>query len=238
MRMLFTEPIVLAISIYMAFVYGLLYLFLSFYPIVFQGIHGFNEGVGGLPFFGMILGEVFAGVYMVILQPSYNRKLQANNNVPIPEWRLPPVIVGGVSFAIGLFWFGWTGYRRDIHWIAPTLSGLCTGFGIMSIFLQCLNYLIDAYLMFAASAIAANTFLRSLAGAGFPLFSVQMVEGMGVQWAGTLLGCVALVMVPVPVLFYLKGAKIRERSTFAPTYGKAAEAHDTPSSESDPEKDG
>lgn len=48
LRLLFTEPIVLAISIYMAFVYGLLYLFLTFYPIVFQGVHGFNEGVGGV----------------------------------------------------------------------------------------------------------------------------------------------------------------------------------------------
>ena len=142
MRMLFTEPIVLALSIYMAFIYGLLYLFLTFYPIVFQGIHGFNQGVGGLPFFGMILGEILAGLFIVILQPGYNKKLAANNNMPIPEWRLPPVIVGGVSFAIGLFWFGWTGYSPNIHWIAPTLSGLCTGFGIMSIFLQCLNYLI------------------------------------------------------------------------------------------------
>ena len=106
-----------------------------------------NQGVGGLPFLGMITGEFLAGVFIVILQPSYNRKLAANNNVPIPEWRLPPVIVGGASFAIGLFWFGWTGFTADIHWIVPTLSGLCTGFGIMSIFLQCLNYLIDAYLM-------------------------------------------------------------------------------------------
>jgi MFS transporter, DHA1 family, multidrug resistance protein len=147
MRMLFTEPIVLALSVYMAFVYGLLYLFLSFYPIVFQGVHGFNLGVGGLPFFGMILGEILAGIYMVILQPSYNKKLAANNNMPIPEWRLPPVILGGVLFGIGILWFGFTGFSPKIHWIAPTLSGLCTGFGIMSIFLQCLNYLIDAYLM-------------------------------------------------------------------------------------------
>lgn len=48
LRLLFTEPIILAISIYMAFVYGLLYLFLTFYPIVFQQIHGFNQGVGGV----------------------------------------------------------------------------------------------------------------------------------------------------------------------------------------------
>lgn len=131
---------------------------------------------------------MLAGIYMIILQPGYNRKLAANDNVPVPEWRLPPVIVGGFSFAIGLLWFGWTGYKADIHWIAPTLSGLCTGFGLMSIFLQCLNYLIDSYLMFAASAVAANTFLRSLAGAGFPLFATQMVNGLGVQYAGTLLG--------------------------------------------------
>lgn len=109
--------------------------------------------------------------------PSYNRKLAANKNMPVPEWRLPPVILGGISFGIGLFWFAWTGFRKDIHWIAPTLSGLASGFGILTIFLNCLNYLIDAYLMFAASAIAANTFLRSLAGAGFPLFARSVVMG-------------------------------------------------------------
>ncbi|KAF2145738.1 uncharacterized protein K452DRAFT_265037 [Aplosporella prunicola CBS 121167] len=217
LKMLFTEPIVLLLSIYMSFVYGILYLFLTAYPIVFQQIHGMNLGVGGLPYFGMIIGQLLAGTFIVIRQPKYQRKLAANNNVPIPEWRLPEVIIGGVSFSVGLFWFAWTGYTKDIHWIVPTLSGLCSGFGLMSIFLQALNYLVDAYLMFAASAIAANTFLRSLCGAGFPLFATYMFQGMGVQWAGTLLGCVAAVLVPVPVVFYLYGEKIRQKSNFAPT---------------------
>ncbi|KAI9678145.1 MAG: hypothetical protein M1817_006089 [Caeruleum heppii] len=220
LRLLFTEPIVLLLSIYMSFIYGLLYLFLTAYPLVFQQIHGFSGGVGGLPFFGMIVGQLSAGVYVLILQPSYMRKLEANNNIPIPEWRLPPVIVGGISFAIGLFWFGWTGYRQDIHWIAPTLSGLMTGFGLLAIFLQSLNYLVDAYLMFAASAIAANTFLRSLCGAGFPLFATYMFNGLGIQWASTLLGCVAVVLVPIPVLFYRYGAVIRKKSKFAPEPAK------------------
>jgi DHA1 family multidrug resistance protein-like MFS transporter len=60
LRMLITEPIVLLISLYMAFIYGLLYLFLTAYPLVFQGVHGMNAGVGGLPFFGMITGELLA----------------------------------------------------------------------------------------------------------------------------------------------------------------------------------
>ncbi|TVY83808.1 putative transporter [Lachnellula suecica] len=217
LRLLVTEPIVLLLSIYMAFIYGLLYLFLTAYPIVFQQIHGFSGGIGGLPYFGMIIGMLIAGLYIVLTQPSYNRKLAANNGVPIPEWRLLPVVYGGISFAGGLFWFGWSGYRADIHWIVPTLSGLLTGFGLLAIFLQSLNYLVDAYLMFAASAIAANTFLRSICGAIFPLFSTYMFDGMGVNWAGTLLGCVALLLVPIPIAFIVYGERIRRKSAFAPT---------------------
>ena len=238
LRLLVTEPIVLLLSIYMAFIYGLLYLFLTAYPIVFQQIHHMNQGVGGLPYFGMVFGMLLAGAYIVYTQADYNKKLAANNGVTIPEWRLPPAIMGGVSFTCGLFWFGWSGYRADIHWIVPTLSGLMTGFGLLSIFLQALNYLVDAYLMLyvssppnlahrkppqpntsrsAASAIAANTFLRSIAGAVFPLFSMYMFSALGVNWAGTLLGCVALILVPIPVVFWKFGAKIRQRSKFAPT---------------------
>ena len=222
MRLLFTEPIVTLISIYMAFIYGLLYLFLTAYPYVFQGVHGMTSGVAGLTFFGMITGQIIAGVVVLLQQPWYQRKLAANNGVPVPEWRLPSVIAGGVAFAAGLFWFGWSGYRRDVHWIVPALSGLLSGFGLASIFLQSLNYLVDAYLMFAASAIAGNTFLRSLAGAGFPLFSKYMFDGMGIQWASTLLGCVAAALVPIPVIFYLYGHKIRAKSAYAPTPPPAA----------------
>lgn len=98
----------------------------------------------------------------------------------------------------------------------PVLSGLFTGFGIFSIFLSLLNYIVDAYLMFAASAIAANTFMRSIFGGIFPLFATQMFEGMGIQWAATLIGCVAVVLAPMPVFFYVYGKKIRAKSKFAP----------------------
>lgn len=235
MRLLFTEPIVTLISVYMAFIYGLLYLFLTAYPFVFQGVHRMSAGVAGLTFFGMVTGQIIAGIVVLLQQPWYQRKLAANNGVPIPEWRLPSVIAGGVAFAGGLFWFGWSGYRADIHWIVPTLSGLLSGFGLASIFLQSLNYLVDAYLMFAASAIAGNTFLRSLAGAGFPLFSRYMFEGMGIQWAATLLGCIAVALVPIPVVFWLYGHKIRARSAFAPTF--AANTPNTAAADSSDEEE-
>ncbi|KAK5989032.1 Major facilitator superfamily multidrug transporter FLU1 [Cladobotryum mycophilum] len=223
LRLLFTEPIILLLSIYMSFIYGLLYLFLTAYPLVFVGVHGFNLGQSGLTFFGMICGQLIAAITILLQQGWYNRKLRANNGIPIPEWRLPNVMAGGISFAIGIFWFGWTGFSEDVHWAAPACSGIFTGFGLLSIFLQALNYIIDAYLMFAASAIAGNTFLRSLCGAGFPLFARQMFTGMHIQWASTLLGCVAVALAPIPFIFYFYGARIRARSSVAPQFAAPAD---------------
>lgn len=202
----------------MSFVYGLMYALLSAYPVVFQGIHGMNLGVGSLPFIGLIIGELLAGAYILLDQRSYSKRLAANNNIPIPEWRLPPSILGGVCFTVGLFWFGWTGWTRSIHWMAPTASGVITGFGIYVIFLQCFNYLIDSYLTFAASVFAANTIIRSAVGAAFPLFSKQMFNNLGVQWAGTLLGCLAAIMIPIPLAFIKFGPFLRKKSNFAPNF--------------------
>ncbi|KAK2802947.1 hypothetical protein FQN50_007192 [Emmonsiellopsis sp. PD_5] len=218
LRILVTEPIVLLLSIYGAFLYGLLYLFLTAYPIVFQQIHGFTPGVSGLPYFGVIIGQLLGGLSIILSQPWYVRKLEANGGVQVPEWRLPHVMVAGVSFAAGLFWFGWSGYKGSIHWIVPTMSGILTGFGLLVIFLQSMNYIVDAYVLFAASAIAANTLLRSIAGAVFPLFATQMFDALGVNWAGTLLGCVGVLLAPIPVIFYIYGARIRARSKFSPKF--------------------
>ncbi|PKY06170.1 synaptic vesicle transporter [Aspergillus campestris IBT 28561] len=231
LRMLFGEPLILAVTVYLSFIYGLLYCFLTAYPLVFQGVHGMNPGVGGLTLFGMVAGLFIGGAYIIISNRWYNEKLDANGGVPIPEWRLPPVVIGGVLFAAGLFWFGWTGFTSDIPWIVPTLSGLFTGFGLLIIFIQLFNYLIDTYLMFAASAIAANTFCRSLVASSFPLFSRQMFTHMGIQWAATLLGCVAAVLVPIPICFLLFGKKLRRRSKFAPLCEKVEEP---PHEEGDP----
>jgi MFS transporter, DHA1 family, multidrug resistance protein len=104
-----------------------------------------------------------------------------------------------------------------VHWIVPTLSGLFTGFGILAIFMQGFMYLVDAYLMFSASAIAANTIFRSLFAAACPLFARQMFDAMGINWAASLLGFVSLVLVPVPLILLKYGYKLREKSRLAPT---------------------
>lgn len=70
--------------------------------------------------------------------------------------------------------------------------------------------------MYSASALAANAFIRSAVGAAFPLFTNQMFHNLGIQWAGTLLGCIALLLAPMPFVFYRYGAWVRTKSKFAP----------------------
>lgn len=104
-RILFTEPIAFLVTVYMSFIYGLAYALLEAYPVVFEGIYGFSGGNAGLPFIGLVVGLAFACAFVLSFQKPYIRKLAANNNVPIPEWRIPPCIVGGIAFAGGLFWY-------------------------------------------------------------------------------------------------------------------------------------
>lgn len=93
LKILFTEPIVLLVTMYMSLLYGILYLNLTAYGIVFQRIYGMPLGVSGLPYFGMIVGVAIAIVIVCIDVPRYAKKLEANDNIPVPEWRLPIMMV-------------------------------------------------------------------------------------------------------------------------------------------------
>lgn len=87
----------------------------------------------------------------------------------------------------------------------------------MVAFWQGVSYLIDCYGFYSNSAIAVNTFIRSIFGAAFPLFAHDMYRGLGVPWATSLLGFVCVAFAPVPILFYYYGARIRQKSRWAPT---------------------
>lgn len=110
----------------------------------------------------------------------------------------------------------------SIHWIVPTIAGTLLATSLMLIFVAYLTYLVDVYLMYAASAIAANTIARSACGAAAPLFTNQMFDALGVGGGGSLIGGVATVLAVIPFLFYKYGKQIRVRSKFAPTKDKKA----------------
>ncbi|KAF2765139.1 MFS general substrate transporter [Teratosphaeria nubilosa] len=211
--MLLSEPILVAMTVYMSLLYGIIYLFFEVFPIIYEEQRGWNAGVGGLPFLSLLIGILLGCSIMIWhVKTRFARKLAKEGRV-VPEERLLPTILGGVLLPAGLFWFAWTNGVAS-PW--PQLIALVPiGMGFILIFVQGLTYIIDCYLMFAASAIAANTVARSMVGAGFPMFATAMFDNLGVPWATSLLGFLTLAMLPAPILFYLYGGKLRKISKFS-----------------------
>lgn len=212
--LLFREPIVFLLSIYMAIIYGTLYMLFAAFPIVYQQKRGWSPGIGGLSFLGVAVGMIGAVLYSIWDNKRYAKLSDKHKGFAPPEARLPPTMLGGIAVPIGLFWFAWTNYP-SIHWIVSILAGVPFGFGMVLIFLGIMNYLIDAYTIFAASVLAANSVLRSLFGAAFPLFTTQMYDNLGIHWASSIPAFLSLLCVPMPFLFYKYGPPIRERCKFA-----------------------
>ncbi|KAF7985297.1 hypothetical protein HWV62_6461 [Athelia sp. TMB] len=217
-RVLVREPMLIAITVYMSFVYGCLYLLFEAYPIVFTEMHGFNAGVSGLMFLPLPLGGLVAVVlYIVYYNPRYERAMARCAPEPVPpEFRLEMAILAAPFFAVSFFWFAWTSYASLSFW-APMMAGLLLGWSICWIFLALFNYIIDAYLFVSASALAANTVCRSLAGAAFPLFATQMYDRLGPQWASSLVGFIALLLMPIPFVLTRYGPTLRLKSKYAPS---------------------
>lgn len=210
------DPISFLVAIYLSVVYTLLYMLFTIYPIVFQEKRGWNAGVGELPLIGTVIGACLGGM-VIFAQSTRDRKRIAAGHKISPEERLPVAMLGGVLFPITMFWFAWTAQYDSIHWAVPTIAGVFLASSILLIFVAYLNYLTDSYLMFAASALAANTVCRSACGASAPLFTQYMFNALGVGGGGSLIGGFACLLAPIPFVFWKYGERIRVKSRFAPT---------------------
>ncbi|KAL6713530.1 hypothetical protein ACLMJK_008995 [Lecanora helva] len=214
--MLGTQPIVQALAIYAAYLYGIMYLVLSTFPTLWETVYKESVGVGGLNYISLGVGFFLGAQITAPINDRVYRRLKfKNNNVGRPEFRVPVMIPGSLLVPIGLFIYAWTA-EKHTHWIGPNLGAAIFTAGVIIGFQSVQTYLVDAYTRFAASAIAAATVLRSLAGFGFPLFAPAMYNGLGYGWGNSLLGFIAFSLgVPAPFVIWFYGQKLRERSTFA-----------------------
>ncbi|KAI5782957.1 major facilitator superfamily domain-containing protein, partial [Pyronema domesticum] len=212
-RMFFKESIVLLVSMYLSIIYGTFYLFFQSYPLIYVNIYHFRAGISGLPFIAVGCGAIFSYI-SVILWDGHIRKQAAKGVLITTEMRrLPLACVAGPVFVISMFWQGWSA-RADVHWSASVIAGVPFGFGFSTLFICFLNYVTDFYEIYAASALAACSMSRSLFGASFPLFAKHMYNGLGVAWASSLLGFVALLMCASPFAFMRYGDWVRQKSQF------------------------
>ncbi|KAG9054970.1 hypothetical protein FS842_003636 [Serendipita sp. 407] len=198
------EPMALVLNIWTSLLLGILYMFFSAFPIVFTA-HGFNLEQKGLTFIGIGVGIIIATAVNPLFSHQVARRAERRNAELPPAERTPPPpedhllkgLYGAVICPLALFWFAFTTYP-SVHWVVPIIASVPFGFGMVLAYSSTFTFLVDAYRPYAASALAANSFMRSALAGAFPLFTVQMYHSLGTQWASALCAFLLLAIAPFP----------------------------------------
>ncbi|EST05600.1 Major facilitator superfamily [Kalmanozyma brasiliensis GHG001] len=194
MQYLVLEPVVLSFTLWIGFLWGVLFISLEAVPIVFSG-YGWNSEQQHMALLTIAVGG-FIGYFANIHQEKlYARKARKCGGKPPPEARLYYAAAGGILAPIGLFIFAWTG-RQGISPVAPLIGLVVTFASLFPIYL-------------------AQSFLRNTFAAFFPLFSQTMYVQLTPKYASTLLACIAALLGVVPFVLLKYGHRIRKHSRAA-----------------------
>ncbi|BCS23530.1 MFS transporter [Aspergillus puulaauensis] len=212
--LLFRSPILFVISLYVALVFGVMYLLFTTFPSVFEGQYGFTTSISGLVYLGLGIALVASMLLFTTLHGRVQAARMKADGVqqPRPEYRLLLMIWFSPFVGLGLILYGWTVYYQ-VHWIVPIIGTVFMGFGSFFVIMPSQLYLVDVFgSRAAASALGANNLLRYISSTFLPLAGPSMYRSLNYSWGNTLLGLLALAFVPGPLLFYRYGERLRAKS--------------------------
>ena len=215
LRMLAAELIVSTTCAYLALVYTTFYMSFEAFPIIFQDLYKLTPGQVGLAYLSVGIGAMISlPIFWYWDDVLAKARARGAPWVEREEYRrLPLAVIGGPTFVISLFWLGFSA-RSSVSVFVPMLAGIPFGMGFMLIFMAPINYLTDAYEIFAASANAAASTCRSTLAVVLPLATSKMFANLGIAGACSLLGGLAAGMCVIPFVFIWKGPTIRAGSKF------------------------
>ncbi|KAK1537842.1 major facilitator superfamily transporter [Colletotrichum paranaense] len=216
MKLLFTEPILMATSAYLTMAYSVFYLLFQAYPVIFKDFYGMSPGMAGLAFLPVVLGVFFALAIFSAWTHYHDEQFKAG-----VEWalkpinrRLPLACIAAPQMVIALFWLGWTVWPSTSP-VLPMFSGVLFGCGFNLLFMGMINYLTDVFRQYSASAHAAASMTRSIGAITLPLAAGKMYGNLGVHWAPSVLGFIALAMGVIPFIFIRFGDSLARSSKTA-----------------------
>lgn len=222
--MFFTEPIVLWLSLLSGFSDALIFTFLqSFKPVYEQW--GFGTIGTGLAFVPILLGYFLSYFSYLPSIHMFRKRRRAKPGSVSPEARLWWLLFLAPLEAIGLFGFAWTSLGPDygVPWIATMIFSCMVGIANYAIYQSSIDYQTAAYGPYAASATGGNDLARDVLAGIAAMYSVPMYEnipGRPLEYASTILACLA-VLVTIPIyIVYWKGPEIRAKSKFAQSLEK------------------
>ncbi|KAI2636857.1 MFS general substrate transporter [Hypomontagnella submonticulosa] len=211
LKMLIFTPMIFIQSLYVSFIYGSVYLMYNSIPPTFEKQYNWGTGISGLVFISIGLGYMVGlWAFSMLSDRTVVRLTKANGGTFKPEFRLTIMVWYSFLCPLAFFWYGWAAQTRT-HWIVPILGLFPLGFGVIGVFMPTQAYIIDAYPSYAASGIAAFTVLRSVIAAFLPLCGPVLFDNLGVGWGSSVLGFVGVAMIPIPMIIFKFGARLREK---------------------------
>lgn len=212
-KILILSPIVLVMSLYAAIIFGVQYLIMTTMTVVFEENYNMSEGTAGLMFLGRGIGSTIGIIVCRFTMNRYIVKKKATSEGMKPEHRLPPMVFGSISMPLGLLLYGWSAEYR-LPWIVPVIGTALVAVGLSVTNISLYSYLVDAFAIYAASAVSACVMASCIAGALLPMAGPSLYAHLGVGWGTSVLAFISMIFIPVPIFLMKYGERARKNSKF------------------------
>ncbi|KAF3059891.1 hypothetical protein GL218_05155 [Daldinia childiae] len=203
------------LSLFGSITFTYFYILVTTLPDILGTIYGLSPAGAGSALISFSIGSALSVVLCnQTLDRIYIKLRDSHKGVGQPEYRLPLVIVGGFTLPLVAAWYGWS---AQLH--APILlllfSVAIMGLTLMLGFLPLYAYVVDAFGLYAASAMTAVIVTRCLAGTFLPLAAAPLVDRFGYGIGLSILGAASFLLAPIPVLVLRYGSKWRQGSKYS-----------------------
>lgn len=209
-RLLLTRPIVQIIGLIMGLNFAIYALILGTFATLFTTKYAETAATSSLNYIAIALGAIAATQGGGHLMDRVYRCLAARNGGRTkPEFRVPYVVPGVVLVAVGLFVYGWTA-EFAVAWPVVDLGAAGFTLGSFVVSQMLYAYLLDEFLEYSASAMAAARLLSYVLGFVFPIFAPGLYDRLGYGWGNSLLGFLWIVLCfPMPFVLWRWGVRLR-----------------------------
>ena len=132
-KMLFTEPIVIALTLYVGFIFGVTFQWFIAIPAVLETTYSFSVQQVGIAFSGAILGSALSTAMSTAIDYSVPHWCTRKHDGTVPEeYRMLPAMIGGLLVTTSLFWIAWTS-KPNVHYLSPIFGTVMYIWGAMSV---------------------------------------------------------------------------------------------------------
>ncbi|RAK96239.1 MFS general substrate transporter [Aspergillus ibericus CBS 121593] len=214
LRLLFTEPIIMAVAFMGSITCALFYLQAESIPLVFEA-YGWSTATASLGFVPVLLGCLFSSLTRFYDHHHLATIIKGGRAVE-PEDKLRGFALAAPCLAGGLWLFAWTiPPLTSVHWMVPMIAQFFVGFALNENVYTLTGYLADSYTIYAASGFAGLILARASTCAIIVPFTRAMYVNLGYNVATSILAAIATLFCVAPVVFLRYGKRIREASVFA-----------------------